>query len=367
MGRPLVTLSRWEKVASKPWGITGAANNLVKFTTSNDLDVTRVVRCFGINVQGTCTLGVADATAVLPENIGNIIEQIRCFGKHSVRGTTDNHIQVRGADLKTLQNLYAGVTIFDNSSVLSVDYDGGAFVLDFWIFLDFPPAGHRVEEQIGYLLDIPNWDNWELDLQFGDAWSLWNPSTTTQTWTLQTVNLFAQYAMEPKKFAGFGFGLKYLMETENATADLTTSATGKQLLKLDNNARIRSLLLKTGTKATTVTSPNNAFATLVDTILTNLQIVQIPSTKYREYGRYQDLKAIAAKVRRYNLPAGYAIIDLAEDGLSFEALDPSKLVAGKGAETALWLKGDVSGAGAQALDMVQESLYYSANIKIPTS
>jgi hypothetical protein len=363
-GRPVTTLNRWEKIASKTWSV----NSTSRFTKSADLDPGRVLRSLLINVQGACTVGVADATADLADNVGAIVEQIRMFGSHQGRGSTDNFLQIRGCDLKELCNIRAGVKVFDNSSTIAVTHSATAYQFDFNILIDFPPTGHRVEEQVGYLLDVPNWSQLELDVQFGDANSIWNPAgTTTFTWASQTINLLGRYAQEKKKFAGFGFGLKYLVETENATAQLTTTASQVNLYQLDNKGKIRSLLLKTGTKASTVTSPNNAYATLSDAILANIRLVQVPSQKFREYARFSDLKAIDSLVYRYSPATGYALLDLGGDGLSFEALSPSSISTGEAGTTNLWLQADVTGAASQALAVAQESLYYSGNIVIPTS
>ena len=361
MARTVTSLNRWEKITSATW----AVNKTNKFVKNSDFDPSRVLRSIMINVRGQVIVGVADATGVLADNIGNIIEQIRMYGSHGGRGTTDNFLQVRGADIKESGNIFAGIKIFDASTTLAVAQ--ATYQVNFNILIDFPPKGHRLEEQIGYLLDVPNWNSLNLEIQFGDGNSLWNPAgTTTFTWSNQTVSLLGRYAQEKGKFAGFGFGLVYRTAEENATSDLTTSATAKNLYQFDNKGKIRSVLLKTGTKATTVTSPNNAYATLSDTILSNIRVVQVPSQKFREFGYFTDLKAVNSAIYRYNPATGYALLDFVGDGLSFETLDPSAIKTGKAGDTNIWLQADVSGASAQALATMQESLYYSGSIVIPT-
>ena len=362
MARPVVTLNRWEKISTKPW----TANNTLRFTKSADFDPSRILRSMLINIQCTIAVGVADASALLADGVAAILEQIRMYGSHQGRGSTDNFLQVRGCDMKVYKNMQAGVSIFDNSSALAVTH-GQSYNVDFNIILDFPPAHLRLEEQVGYLLDVPNYSQLELDLQFGDALSIWNPAgTTTFAITNQNVNVLGRYAQEKGKFAGFAFGLKYMIFTENATSDLTTTANQKNLYQLDNKGRIRSILVKTGTKATTTTAGNNAYATVSDSILANLRIVQTPSQKFREYARFTDIKAINSNDHKYNPPTGYALIEFGGDGLSFEALAPKSIATGQAGDTNLWLQADPTGAANQAMVTVQESLYYSDQIVIPT-
>ena len=361
MARKVTTLSRYEQIGSYPWRV----NSITRLRKNTELDPARFLVGLLINVRATVTLGTANAAAVLADNVACIIESIRAFGKNQVRNTTDTFIQIRGCDMKELMNQFAGITVFDNSSTLAVGT--GAYNLDFNIIIDFPPPNVRVEEQIGYLLDVPNWSNLEIDLQFGDANSLWNPSTTTFAWTNQVVNVLGRYAMEPGKFAGFGFGLRYLLGTEIAGSLLTTTATKQNLFQLDAKPKVRGLLLKTGVKATTTTAPNNAYATLSDSILANVNLIKAPNLMFRQYFRTTDLKAINAYGQKRNPVTGYAWLDFVLNGLSFEALNPTVLANGAANDMNLWIQADVAGAANQALMVVQDSLYYSQNIVIPTS
>jgi hypothetical protein len=359
MARPVTTLNRWEQIASKPW----AVNSVVRYTKQADFDPSRVLRSLLIHVKGTCTLATNPATAVRGDNVGAIIEQIRIFGKNQLRGSTDNFRQMRGCDLKELGNMGYGVTIFDASSTLATA--DAAYALDFFIVIDFPPQRVRVEEKVGYLLDVPNFTQLELDIQFGDEKSLWDLGTAVPTWSLQTVNLLGRYAQEPGKFAGFGFGLVYQTFVEIMGSPLTTTAQKVNLYQLDNKGLIRSLLLKTGVKATTATAGNNAYDSLSDTILANLGILQVPSQFFRSYFAFRELKAINACGQHRSPALGYALLDLTGDELLYDALAPKKIATGQAGDTNIWFQADVAGAANQGLVIAQESLYYADRVVIP--
>jgi hypothetical protein len=360
MARPVTTLNRWEKISTKAWGV----NSTVRFTKQADLDPGRVLRSLLINVVGSCTLATNPATAVLGDNVGAILEQIRMFGSHLKRGTTDNFLQMRGADLKEAINDYNGVAVFDNSAVRAVGI--AAYLVDFNLLIDFPPARAQVREQVGYLMDVPNWSQLELDLQFGDEKSLWNLGTAVPTWTGQTVNILGRYAQEPGKFDGFGFGLIYRTFNEDTSSNLASNQANKNLYQLDNKGRIRSLLLKTGVKSLTTTAGNNAYASLSDSILSDIKLLQVPSQKFREFYRFNDIKAISGALKYLNPATGYALLDLTGDQLLFEMLRPSALATGEAKDTNLWLQASVVGAANQGLVVVQESAYYADRIVIPS-
>lgn len=361
MARRITTLNRWEHIASGVW----TENKTTRFTKDAHFDDSRWLRSIMVHITGAVTVGVANATALLADNVGAIVQEMRMSGKNLKRGTSDNNFcMIRGADLKELRNIYSGVSIFDNSDTLAVAT--GTYHLDFYLIYDFPPPKLRVEEQIGYLFDMPNWSDFSLYLQFGDANNLFNPAgTTTFAWANQNIELMGRYAQEPGKFAGFGVGLRYLNYWENTTAQLTANGAKVNLQQLDNKGKIRALLLKTGVVSQTTTGGNVAYASLSNAILSNLRIIEVPNQLFREYDYFNDIKAENSFNYRRSPATGYALIDLVSDGLPFEVISPSKIATGEAKSTNFYLQADVAGAANQGLVVAQESLYYSDQIVIP--
>lgn len=357
--RKITSLNRWELINSKPW----ATGQQVRFTRDGDFDNSRWLRAVLINVQGTATVSGGPATGLLSDGVAAIVEEIIMKGKNRLRGSSDNFIDVRGSDLYEIDNQFAGTSVFDNSTALAVG--NGAYNLDFNLMLEFAPPKMRVEEKIGYLLDVPNWSNLELDLNFGDEKSIWNLGGAAVAWSAQTVNLLGMYAQETNKFAGYSVGLRYLQFIENATSVLTTTANAQQLQLLDNKGKISRLFLKTGVKATTTTAGKNAFASLSDGILTSVKVVNFPTQIFRNFNRYTDIKAGDSYAYRRAPKQGYATIEFSGDELPYGSLSPKEIATGEANTTQLWLTGNVNGAANQALVTVQESLYYSDRIQIP--
>jgi hypothetical protein len=222
-----------------------------------------------------------------------------------------------------------------------------------------------VHVQAAYLLDCPNYESLKLTVQWGDFRNLVVPGATAATWSAfgsatgtPTLRVAGGFSIQPARFSNFVPGRIWRYFTEVTGSLMTTTQTGQRLYDIPRGYDIRSILVKTGTKATGVTAGNNSYATLADflgEIRVNLGLGKYIRRYVDGNGVYADL------VTSYNLASritGVNPIDFAQWGAPGEVLATRPLVNGPTGNVDLYVQADVTGAAAQAALFAVEEWRY---------
>ncbi len=316
-----------------------------------------------VTVRGRATMPASGGpTALLADGPYQLIDRLIVEGYHNPRAQNERFVDLRGADLVRLTRLYAGVTFEELPA--SWSFSGSATNDFMWSFLvPFVPLGVSPFEQLNYLLDAPNYNPLKLTIQWADAASMFNSYTNAPTLSAfgsasgspvaSVVGLFALAGAH--RFAGRSMGKVWRFFQDVSGSPMTTSATNVRLQDLPKGHYLRSIILKTGTVATTVSAGNTAFATLAD-LLTNIRIFRGLNTPVQYVQRPQQLRDLFRLNHFITPPTGLAPIDFAGDGVLSEAFSARNLVAGPSGSTDFYLSADVSGAANQVLTLIYEEI-----------
>ncbi len=179
-------------------------------------------------------------------------------------------------------------------------------------------------------LDAPNFESLKLSIKLGDAKSIFVQGADAITFAgfggagNPNIIVSQNILMDNNKWAGRlpGHCIRYFSESL-----ITASQTEQKIHDIRRGYFVRSLLLKTGIKATTVTAGNNAYLTYTNAALANLAIMRGLNQEIR--GKYVDMTAIAEETaRRYGLPGavatGYSLLDFAPNGVAAPASSPER-------------------------------------------
>ena len=333
----------------------------------------RYIERIRLQFEGRFTMPASgNPSAVLADAPYSIIERVKIEGQHRLRNTRDTIYDLRAAELRELNKIYyagnsTGISTPSSLTLTANATNDVRFTLD----LPFAPENMPRAEMLKWILDAPNYDSLAMTIFFADVNSVFSGQTNPPTITaygsasgnakIRVSGVFAQAGVS--KFAGFIPGRVCRYFTEVASGDILNTVSGSRLFNIPRGYKIRSLLLKTGAKGTGVTGGNNAYASLSNTILSNLQINQGLGRFIR---KFPDFYSIQADIQsRYgNLPdTGYALIDFAPQGVPGEMLDTSGLVAGPSGDVDLYVSSDTaSGSNQAALIVYQEARYTPSQI-----
>ncbi len=368
---PVSTIDREEHigdvgyVANAPAGLAGAQN----YALPNDRYY------FGIRfeVEGRFTNPAANGpTGILPDGIFGLIEQVTIRGRHRIRKQQEDFVVLRGADLRELSAIYAGrapgVTYLDNGASANALSIVANHTNDFRYFFDiiFPPEALPPAQQMDYILDAPNYDNLQLIIQWADHNNVFSGQTVAVPLTAygsaagvpqcRIHGLFTQAGMPGSSVLdGFVPGRVFRTFFELTNGDIVNGKVASRLYDIARGYRVRSLLVKTGTKSAAVTGNNNAYATLVNTILSNIYIMRGTNRQIRKWTSYMALREAAAAAYQFTPDNGYALIDFAKKGNVRDAADTRNMVNGPSGDIAFFLQSDVAaGANQAALFVTQE-------------
>lgn len=355
---PLSTLNRMEYIGSIPF----AANSTGNLATNGGLlPNDRFYHSLLLEFRGRLTMPAATGpSAVQADAHAAILERIQVEGFHKIRRNQERFIDMRGADLELLQRLYLPSNLVKTPTSISVaasaNNDIVCQILVPFIPLRMPPA-----VQTGFLLDSPNYDSLKLNVQFGDFKSVVVPGATDATMTaygsgfgVPEVRVYGLFAMQSNLFARFVPGRLFRYSQEITGSIPTTTANDVRLLDLPRGFDIRTVALKTGTKATNTTAGNNSYATLTE-FLDDIRINQGLGKYIR---RVLNNDALYADLGMgYNLPAritGLGVFDFAPNGMPSEVLSTRRLIQGPTGNTDLYLSANVTGAANQAVNVLLE-------------
>ena len=314
--------------------------------------------------------GANNPTGVQADGPFSLIDTVRVEGYHRLRQQRERFIDLRGPDLYELTRIY-----YSNSPYTTHVRGGSTLTLtagatnDIRFILDIPfvPLNVPIHQQVGYLLDAPNYDQLQLTVQFADDRSIFTGGTAgtfsafnsaTGSPRIRVSGLFALAGLQ--KFSGYQPARVWRYHQEVRSGDILTGNTNSRLFNnIPKGYRIRGGLLKTGTIAAgalAATAGNSVYNTLSPSILQNIKFMLGVNRPLRYYT--DNFALMMESQRTYALAptTGYGLIDFAQRGHLWEALDTSGTIAGASGDTDLFLQTDVTGGANQAALFLYEEI-----------
>lgn len=358
---PLTALARMEYIDA----ISFSENTVQTLPTNGGLlPNDRFLHSLMLEFRGRLTMPASNGpTGVNADGHAAIFERITIEGYHRIRRQQEKLFDLRGADAELFQRLYLPSSLIKTPASISTTASATNDIVC-QVLVPFVPLRVNPQAQAAYLLDAPNYESLKLTVQYGDYKNVVSGGTTAATWSAYgsasgspTVRVYGAFAINTNRFAGFVPGriFRYFQEITGSVP--TTTATGVRFFDVPRGFDIRTILLKTGTKAT-VTAGNNSFATLTD-FLTDLRF-NVGLGKYIR--RYLDGNANYADVAQsYNLSArltGVNLFDFAQNGHLQDALNTRPYISGPTGNVDVYLSADIAGSANQAILALIEEMRY---------
>lgn len=361
-GLPVQTTSRLEKISQITCGTTNTAYTLP--TSGGNLPNDRFMSGLILNVRGRITnAGAGNPTAVQAGGIFNAIEQVIVEGYHRPRGMQEQFIALRGADLAMLNRLYMAQAV---PSLPNGGLAVGASVANdfqFALYVPFVPLSLPISQRVGWLLDAPNYDRLTLKIQWADDKNVFTGQSSPSLFSAYgsatgspTIDVLGEFALGgSSRFAGFIPGRVWRYHRESGGSPLTTTATGIRVWDIPRGYKIRHLLMKTGVKSITTASGNNAYASLSDSVFSNIGVYRGLNRAIRSFNRFEEQRYIDSFYRGIASETGACIVDFVTSGWDGELLDTAALTAGPTGDVDCYIQADIAGAANQsALLTVEE-------------
>jgi len=338
-----------------------------------------------LEVRGRITMpGANPPAAVLADAPWSLIEKIHIEGYHRPRAAQEPFFDVRGADVREFfsqtqgifSTYWASVNAALVAPVLPRTANQGIGIVaadttDFIMYYDivFPPAWPLPSpgvnrQQAQWLLDAPNYDRLVMSIQWGDQLSLFPAAVGVPTLTayqsavgVPDCRVQAIYALGGKNnlFQGFVPGRTWRYFAENSTGDILATVVNSRQYNVPRGFKISRIMVKTGVKSAEVTAGNNAYLTLLNTILTNIRL-NYGTNKIVRW--HQDFYTLM-EAQRASLPLlasdGFGTMDFLAHGMHGEALNCQALVAGPTGDVDVFITADTAAGACQAaLYLVEE-------------
>ena len=359
---PVTAFSRVEYIDS----ITFTTNSTQTLRTNGGLlPNDRFMNGLLLEFRGRLTMpATTGPTAVQGSAHAGIIERVTVEGYHRIRKQQEKFIDLRGDDIELLQRVYCPGSLIKTPTSISVTANATNDMV-VQLAIPFTPLRLSASVQTGFLLDAPNYESLKLTVQWGDYTSVVVPGSTAATWSAYgsttgnpELRVYGQFAIQKTRFANFVPGRVFRYFQEITGSPVTTTATGYRLWDVPRGFDIRSVILKSGVKATDTTAGNNAFASLTD-FLTDIRF-NIGLGKYVR--RYMDGNAVYADIAQsYNLASritGFNALDFAQYGQPGEVLNTRGLISGPNGNVDTYISADVAGASNQAVVALIEEWRY---------
>jgi hypothetical protein len=367
------TIDRTELIADI--SLSSINTNFTMPTNGGQIPNDRFMYGLRLQFEGRITNNAAGPTGVQADAPFSLLESIVVEGFHRPRNQKETIYQIRGADARELCRIYSAheplvtpAPAFNASPASALNLAAsGVNDIRFIIDLPFVPENLSPRQQIGWLLDAPNYDSLTLRIQFADDRSVFTGGTagtfqsfgaTTGSPRLRVYGIFAMAG--PEKFAGFVPGRIIRTFLENTSGDIVAAAvTQSRQFNFPRGYRIRSVLIKHGAKSALASAGNNVYNTLSDTIFTNIQVNRGLNRLIRRFGDMFMLKEETGFAFGALRPStGFGLLEFVKHGAQSELFDTTGLVAGPTGDTDVALFADVtSAAGNAALFLVQEARY----------
>lgn len=366
--RPITCIAREEFIADI---VLATPNTVFQLPTNGGLIPNdRFLFALALQFEGRITnnAGPNNPTGVQADAPFSLLENIRVEGYHRVRQQRERFIDLRGADLRELTRDYYSNSPYSSQTSASLVLTANStndirFILD----IPFTPLNLPPHQQVGYLLDAPNYDQLQLSVQFADDRSVFTGGTAgtitafgsaTGLPRVRVHGLFALAGLQ--KFSGFVPARTWRYHQEVVSGDIITGNSNSRLFNnIPKGYRIRSGLLKTGVKASgalAATAGNNVYNTYQTGILQNIKWMLGINRPLRYY---TDAFALMMETQRtYSIQPtpGYGLIDFAPHGHLWEALDTSATIAGASGDTDVYLQSDITGGANQAALLLYEEI-----------
>ena len=289
------------------------------------------------------------------------LDNIAFEGFHRPRKNRERFIDLRGDDAREWNRLYTGRAPLATSSLSNSA--NATNDVRFTIEIPFVPLGVPLKDQMGFLLDVVNYDGVRMDLKIADDKSIFTGQSTAPTFTaygsstgsprIRVTGLFSLDSA--RKFSGFVPPRVWRTTQEVQSGDIVNGANASRLLLPPKGYIVRAMMLKTGTK-TGATATNNPYATVSNSILSNLKVNVGFNRPVRTYPDMPALQESFANRSLLSPSTGYGVIDFAQNGRLYEALNTSGLIAGPTGDVEFSLQADVAGASNQAAALITEEL-----------
>jgi len=359
--------NRWEQIA-----VINAASTNTKYelpTQGGNLPMDRFIHSLHLRVRLRVTIPSASGpTAINADAPYSLVDHVVVSGFHRLRGQREEIVNLRGPELYQLAKIYGQAAPYSVPASLSITASATNDI-DFYLPILFTPGKMPAFKQDEWALDAPNYDSLKLEVYWGDEASIFTKGTNASTFSaygsssgspeIRVYGKFYQAGLN--LFRGFVPGRVFRYFTELTGSAMTTTATGVRLFNLPRGWRLRGIMLKAGVKAST-TSGNNAYLSLTDTALANLNVYRGLNKSVRLYRDLIDMRQDLAGPYDNTLPSGYGLIDFVQYGMDEEILDLRGLIAGPTGDVDCFVQGDVTGATNQAALAVWEEWRYAAQV-----
>lgn len=318
-----------------------------------------------LQVEGRLTnAGANNPTGRLVHGVLGLIDRIQVEGYHLPRATKETFISISGADLFNLQGARMGRNPYLSHAQNSTDLVITASATNdfrFNLLVPFTPLGMNIRQQASFLLDAPNYRDLTIKIKTADDKSVFSGQTSASTLSafgsasgsarVRVTRLAALAGAS--KFAGFVPSRVWLTSSEVSSGDIVNGGTQKRLHVAPRGYRLRGALIKAGTKAT-VTSGNNAYATLSDSILSDIRFNRgLDKSIFRVPDMFSAREA-QAMYTGFPSMLGYAMLDFAPHGDPTTALDTAALIAGATGDVETYISADIAGGANQVSGVVWE-------------
>ena len=310
-----------------------------------------------LTVEGRVAITVAVTTSEHADSPYSIVDTVRVSGVHKQRKVKEIFYELRGPDIRELAMLQLGRAPYSTGALgVTVANHDFRFHLPLW----FIPRGKNVPiaEALKFVIPASDYDGLTLEIQWGDALSLYVLGGATVAFSAygsatgspraRVHGIYAQWGLQGRPFQAPGLIWRSYRET--TSADLAANQTDYRVMNLLTGNLLRSLLIKTGVKAT-VTGGNNAYASRSNTILGRHSLVKGTNDLLRSYSDFHTSREHGAQQQGIVPDDGYALIDFAGQGdLSTVFPEPSN------ADADFYLKADITGAASQAILIASEEI-----------
>jgi len=298
------------------------------------LNLTRPLESITIYVAFRIAVTVANFTAVAPEAPQNILQRITLTGTHRAFGAV-TPMRLRGATAYVGSYLAQGLggsdIVINNTRAASPGRPltspflgttaGSPYDIIVVYHLPVTPQlglSPAIKRQQSAFLYLPqDWgDSLQLQLEFGDASALGNPTGATTAFTAfgsgtgtPLVEVHLNYSILGQFANQMNNGVVLREERELST--FTALATAQRLATLQKNITT-GILVKSGTTQTAgLTAGVNTYATVVDTQLARTQVI-VDNKPVRNNQNNTVMKAYYQRMFGTVIPAGYQYISFVD-------------------------------------------------------
>ena len=309
-----------------------------------------------LEVDGRLAVGVADALAEYADSPYSLVQKVRVSGTSKKRRVKETFFELEGSIIRERALHYSGRAPYSTGALAVAQGDKDfRFMLPVW----FIPEGIPISIASQYVIPSADYDSLILEVDCGDGLAVLNPDTTT-TYTFSAfgsaagsprIRVHGIYAQWGSGGRGFEPGLIWKSSKENVSADLAASQQNFRIMNLLTGHLLRSLMVKAGVVSTTTTAKQRAYASLSNTILSELKLNTGTNKLARYFADFLTLREYAAQLARVAATDGYGLLDFCGLGdLSTAFPEPAN------ADADFYLKADVVGAASQAVTLAFDEI-----------